>query len=131
MGMALGCLIFTLLSIINLSLWYDSYISDFTVNYVKYSIMAMVIGVGFTIPTMVYGREDLSRHVKILIHIGTGMTVYTLAGFYEGFIPASLGISALIMLLLGIGIAFVIWFGFYLLFRKEALKINKQIKKMN
>ena len=131
--MAWGCLIFTILSIINLSLWYNSYISDLTTNYIKYSIAAMVIGVGFALPSMVYRREDLSMPVKVLIHMGTGITIYILVSLYAGLIPTSLGIGPLITsLLTGIGIALVIfgiWFGFYLYHRKEAQKINKQIKK--
>jgi len=133
MGMAWGCLIFTLLSIINFSLD-GSYISGFAANYVKYSIVAMVIGVGFTLPSVVYYREDLSMPLKVLVHMGTGMTVYILTGLYAGWISISGGMDTLITLLTGICIAFVIfgiWFGFYLYYRKEALKINKQIKKRN
>jgi fatty acid desaturase len=117
---------------LHFSLGYDGYISDFMANYVKYSFVAMVIGVGFSLPSIVYEREDLSMPLKVLIHMGTGMIVYFLAVLYAGWIPASLGIGALIIsLLIGISIAVVIWFGFYLYYREEALKINKQIKKMN
>jgi hypothetical protein len=131
-GLAGGCLILTLISIFAFSLGYEGYISDFMANYVKYSFVAMVIGVGFSLPSIVYEREDLSMPLKVLIHMGTGMTVYFLAVLYAGWIPASLGIGALIIsLLIGISIAVVIWFGFYLYYREEALKINKQIKKMN
>lgn len=132
-GMAWGCLIFTFLSIFSFSLGDASYISGFTANYVKYSIVAMVIGVGFTLPAVIYRREDLSMPVKVLIHMGTGITIYILAALYAGWIPTSLGIGASITsLLTGIGIAFLIffiWFGSYLYYRKEAMKINKQIKK--
>lgn len=131
-GLAGGCLVLTLISIFAFSLGYENYISNFTANYVKYSLVAMVIGVGFSISSVVYEREDLSMPMKVLIHMGTGITVYILAVLYAGWIPEFLGVDILLIsLLIGILIALVIWFGFYLYYREEALKINKQIKKMN
>ena len=130
MGMALGSLVFTFLSIITLSLGSKTYMYNLSIYYVKYSLIAMVIGVGFTLPSLIYIKEDLSTFAKVLIHIGTGMIIYILAALYTGWIQESFGIDVLIIILIGITIAMGIGFGFYLYNKEEATKINNHLKRM-
>ena len=69
--------------------------------------------------------------LRILIHMGIGISIYSATMIAVGWIPANIGILGLICSLsFGIGLAFIIWFAFYLYYKKEARDINKKIKEI-
>lgn len=130
-GLSLGFTIFTLLGVL-----FDI-INDGTSVFESWSFTKMAIGtiivsLGFSIPSLIYERENLARSLQILIHMGIGCTIMLLTAFYVGWIPSSLGITEILFFcLIEILIAFTIWFGFSLYYKKEAQKMNEQLHKLN
>jgi hypothetical protein len=130
-GMALGSLILVCIAMFGIYFG-GNYFSELLVNnFISYSIAAMIIGIGFSLPSIVYENEDLSLLNQFLIHISIGMVIYISVALYVGWIPVYYGISNFILaIVLLIIFALLIWLGFYIYYKKEALNINKQIKKI-
>jgi len=104
---------------------FESLMSNFTIQ----AIGSMLVGIGFVLPTLIYDSENLSLFVKTIIHLGIGVPFYLIAGFYLGWLPKNLGIGSIFLMIAGcIAVSFVIWFGFYLYYKKESKLINKQLK---
>ena len=49
-------------------------------NYTKMVIGAVIVGLGFSGPGIVYETTDFSYAVKILIHMGTGCVIFLITG---------------------------------------------------
>jgi uncharacterized membrane protein YciS (DUF1049 family) len=90
---------------------------------------SILVGIAFVLPAIVYDCEKLSFPIKIIIHMGTGLTVFFITAFYLGWIPRGAGVyNTLLFVLGGIIIGFIIWFGFYLYYKRESRRINKKIQ---
>ena len=100
-------------------------------NFTSQAIGSMLVGIGFVLPTLIYGSEKLSLFIKTIIHLGIGVPFFFAVGFFLGWLPKNLGIGNIfLMILSSIAISFVIWFGFYLYYKNEGKLINKQLKKI-
>ncbi len=97
-------------------------------EFIKYVICAAITGLGFSIPSMIYECNSLSRVLQTAIHLGTGFIIYIPAAFIAGWIPTQAGLIA-ISVSISMMIIFVvaIWFCFWLYFRKQAEVMNKKI----
>ncbi|HQC35656.1 MAG TPA: DUF3021 domain-containing protein [Bacillota bacterium] len=101
-------------------------------NFTKMALGALVIGLGFGIPTFIYGNERLSLPMQTLIHMGIGCIVMTATAFAVGWMPTEKGALAVALAILSeIAAAFGIWLAFYLNLKKIAEKMNKRISEMN
>jgi len=130
-GMASGSLIFVVMSIFGIYFGGNYFSLLLTTNFISYSIASMIIGVGFSLPSIVYENNRLSFLNQFLIHITVGMIVYIATGLYVGWIPIQYGFNIIVLyILIALAFTFLIWFGFYLYYKKESLDINKQIKKI-
>lgn len=127
-GIGWGCTIFVILGIIFSNLGAgDMLLSND--EYTKQAICAMIVGLGFTVPSIVYDNDKLSRGIQVLIHMGIGLMVYFLVAFYAGWIVVKNGVLVTIAtIIIMIIISFIIWFGFYLYNKNEAKKINEKLK---
>jgi len=106
---------------------FEAMINNFTIQ----AIGSMLVGIGFVLPTLIYDSEKLSLFIKTIIHLGIGVTFFLVAGFYLGWLPKDLGIGSIFLIIAGcIAVSFVIWFGFYLYYKKESKLINKRLKKI-
>ncbi len=127
-GMALA--IFSLVGIV-----FDvGYGGNFSLDHYRFTKMiigCIILGIGFGVPTVVYSSERLPMPIKVLIHMGIGLTVYTIVAYAVGWIggSASLG-QGLVIAAIQIAVAFVIWFGFMRHYRAEARKMNEVIQAM-
>ena len=127
-GMALA--IFSLVGIV-----FDvGYGGNFSLDHYRFTKMiigCVILGIGFGVPTVVYSSERLPMPIKVLIHMGIGLTVYTIVAYAVGWIggSASLG-QGLVIAAIQIAVAFVIWFGFMRHYRAEARKMNEVIQAM-
>lgn len=129
MGITWGCTITTLIGLIGSLIGGDSFFQITSQEYIKQVLCSMIIGVGFSLPTIVYENDKLSNGIKILIHMGIGLTIYFIAAFYAGWIPTDLGIGVIISTILLMAIfSFAIWLGFFMYYKQEAKKINEKIK---
>ena len=127
-GMALA--IFSLVGIV-----FDvGYGGNFSLDHYRFTKMiigCIILGIGFGVPTVVYSSERLPMPIKVLIHMGIGLTVYTIVAYAVGWIggAASLG-QGLVIAAIQIAVAFIIWFGFMRHYRAEARKMNEVIQAM-
>ncbi|MBS7262706.1 MAG: DUF3021 domain-containing protein [Eubacteriales bacterium] len=98
----------------------------------KMIVGALICGIAWGAPSVVYTKENLPRPMQILIHMGIGCVVYTAVAFAVGWIPAALSPGKKILIVAcQIALAFAIWFGFHLHYKKEAKRMNEKIREMN
>ena len=124
MSLTIFCLIGVIFDII-----YKGNFSMEGYRFTKMIVACIFTGLGFGVPTVVYHSENIPMPVKVLIHMGIGCTVYTIAGFAVGWI----GGSAPAISVIGIGaiqlsVAFVIWAVFMRHYKKEAEELNERIR---
>lgn len=128
LGIASGSLVFNIIGII-FAVTSDSI--ELVISgddYIKQLVCSIIVGIGFWLPSIVYEFRNISNIMKVLIHMGIGIVVYVGTGFYAEWIPVGIGIKYIVLIIISmILIAFVIWSGFYLYYRKEAQLINKKI----
>lgn len=46
----------------------------------------IIIAIGFSVPSLVYEKENLANSLKVLIHMVTGTVVYLITAFFAGWI---------------------------------------------
>lgn len=127
-GIGMGCAFFTLSGIIFDIIFKGSFLLDHW-YYTKMTIGSMITGVAFYVPALVYQNEKLSKGLQVLIHIGIGLLTYISVGCYVGWIPLQAGAWAVVGAIVSVvAISFLIWFGFYLYYKKEAKRINAKLK---
>lgn len=128
-GIQWGCTIFVLAGILMAVFRRDALYAMHD-NYLMQSICAMIVGMGFTVPSLIYENDKLSFGMQALIHLGIGFIIYFPIAFYAKWIPVELGkgaIAASLIAMLFAGLA--LWFGFYIYYKSEAKKINESINR--
>lgn len=128
-GIQWGCTIFVLVGILMAVFRRDALYAMFD-NYVVQAICSMIVGIGFTVPSLIYENDRLSYGMQAFIHLGIGFIIYFPIAFYAQWIPVELGkwaIIASVIAMLFAGIA--LWFGFYIYYKGEAKKINECISR--
>ena len=92
---------------------------------------AVLVGLAWSLPTLVYDSERLCRAAQVLVHLSIGFTVYFLCAFYMQWIPTDLGLGTV---LLGVAIAlafsFAVYVCFYLYYRKQAEQANRRLRQL-
>lgn len=127
-GITIGCTIFTIIGII-INIFNSGNFELLDWSFTKMAIGSMIVGMGFSIPSLVYESQKISLLLKILIHMGSGSVIMLIISFMVGWIPLSLGLFISIFIVLSMFItAFIIWFCFFTYYKKQAQKINKKIK---
>lgn len=100
--------------------------------FIKHAVGCLIVGMGFTIPSLIYEKKSLSIKIQSLIHLGCGFLIYFPVACYLGWIPVSLGWQMILFTLaFAIITAFAIWYGYYLYYKWEATRINKKLKEQN
>ncbi len=131
-GIAWGCTICTFILITGSILVGDEFLAMTTDRFVAQAVGSMIVGTGFTVPSLIYDRESLSRGIQTLIHMGTGFFICFLVAFNLGWIPVEFGWQMTVLsILIAVAFAFIIWYGFYLFNKKEAKKLNQKLEAMN
>lgn len=127
-GITIGCTIFTIIGII-INIFNSGNFELLDWSFTKMAIGSMIVGMGFSIPSLVYESQKISLLLKILIHMGSGSVIMLITSFMVGWIPLSLGLFIPASIILSMFItAFIIWFCFFTYYKKQAQKINKKIK---
>lgn len=128
-GICWGCTICVFILIIGAATVGDSFLDMGADYFIRQAIASMIVGIGFSVPTLIYDKESLSRKVQTLIHMGIGFLVFFPISCYLSWIPISFGPGAI---LLSVAIAlvtfFIIWYGYYLYYKKEARKMNQKLE---
>ncbi len=99
-------------------------------QFTKMFIGAAVVGLGFSLPSLIYEKDSVPRPLQVIFHMGIGCAVLLVTGFTVGWIPVHAGIAPLVLTVAGeILAAFILWKGFAIHYRKEAEEINEQLRK--
>lgn len=94
----------------------------------KYVVCSAITGLGFSVPSLIYENERLSRGLQVLFHLGIGFVVYIPTAFYAGWIPTEFGFVAVaVSLMISVVFALLVWFCFSLYFKKQAKIMNEKI----
>ncbi len=129
-GIMIGCAIFAVVGIF-FDIKYHGNYSMHDWSYTKMVIGAMLVGIGFSVPSLVYDSEKLSQVEKILIHMGIGCTVFIAVAFSVGWIPVEAGWKVCALTIVGyLLFAFTVRFFCSRYFRREAKQINEKIQKI-
>ena len=97
-------------------------------EFIKYVICSAVVGLGFSVPSLIYYNERISRIFQVIIHLGTGFAIYVPVAFFAGWIPTAYGaIAVALSLLCAVVFSLLVWFCFALYYRKQAEEINRKI----
>ena len=128
-GIAWGCTWFVALGIIftisGLAVAFSG--SEF----IRQAIGAIIVGIAFTVPSLIYQNEKLSRGIQVLVHMGIGLIVYFAAALYLRWMPVQAGPWAIGgFVITALVISFIIWFVFSLYYKKQASAINERIKEL-
>lgn len=101
-------------------------------GFTKMVVGALIIGIGFGAPTVVYSSDRLPMPMKVIIHMGTGLIIYFIVASYEGWMgDGSSTIRTFGIVVCQIAITFGVWAAFMLHYRREAKRMNDAIQKMN
>lgn len=97
-------------------------------DFIMYVICSAVVGLGFSVPSLIYYNERISRILQVIIHLGTGFAIYIPVAFFAGWIPTAYGaIAVALSLLCTVVFSLLVWLCFALYYRKQAEKINRKI----
>ena len=97
-------------------------------DFIKYVICSAVIGLGFSVPSLIYRNERISRGLQVIIHLGTGFAIYVPVAFFAGWIPTAYGaVAVAVSLLCAVVFSLLVWLCFALYYRKQAHEINRKI----
>ena len=97
-------------------------------DFIKYVICSAVIGLGFSVPSLIYRNERISSGLQVIIHLGTGFAIYVPVAFFAGWIPTAYGaVAVAVSLLCAVVFSLLVWLCFALYYRKQAHEINRKI----
>lgn len=126
MAMAIFCVIGIIFDI-----RYSGNFSLDNYRFTKMVVGCLIVGLGFGVPTIVYRKESLPMPIRVIIHMGTGIIIYTLVSYSVGWIGGAATIGqGIIIAVIQLGVSFLIWFLFMRYYRKEAKKMNDRIQAM-
>lgn len=130
-GIAWGCTICTFIVMIGAATVGDSFLSITASDFIRQAIGSMIVGIGFTVPSLIYNSEKFSMWMKTFIHMGIGFFIYFIVALNLSWIPVDFGSAmTVISILIAITVAFGIWLIFYLYNRKEAKRLNQKLESM-
>ncbi|MFB0920375.1 MAG: DUF3021 domain-containing protein [Oscillospiraceae bacterium] len=129
-GIIIGSAIFAIVGICFDIKYHGNYsMSDW--SYTKMVVSSMLVGIGFSVPSLVYDNEKLPQTIKILIHMGIGCVVMLAVSFSVGWIPLEAGWLVCSSTIAGyLLFAFAIRFICSFYFKREAKQINEKIQKI-
>ena len=104
------------------NLTFDNY------SFTKNVIGCILVGLGFGIPTIIYKADSIPMPIRILIHMGIGSIIYTVVACSVGWVGNSGFRNSVIKIVIGLAVAFIIWFFSMLHYRNEAKRINDKIQ---
>lgn len=130
-GILMGCTIFTfvgiLLCLINGT---ATVFGDTAYGFITMAVCSMIVGLGFSLPTLIYDYPKLTEAMQTLIHLAIGFVIFGIVAFYAKWIPIEGGIGTIFLfIMIALLSTVVIWLAFYLYYKNEAKRINESIRK--
>lgn len=100
-------------------------------QFTKMVIGCIIVGLGFGIPSIIYNKDSLPMPIRVLIHMGVGLIVYTIVAYSVGWLGNISNIGqGILIVALQLSIALIIWLLFMTHYRKEAKELNDKIQNM-
>lgn len=100
--------------------------------YSRMLLGAIIVGIGFSLPGLIYENENIPYAIKVLIHMGVGCAVFIVTGYNVGWFPRGENPwKCILIILIELSLSFVLWFFFLCHYKLEARKIDEQIRKLN
>lgn len=128
-GICWGCTISIFILMTGAATVGDSFLDMGADYFIRQSIASMIVGIGFSVPTLIYDKESLSRKIQTLIHMGIGFLVFFPIACYFNWIPTNFGPGAILLsVVIALVTFFIIWYGYYLYYKKEAKKLNQKLE---
>lgn len=98
----------------------------------KISFAAVLIGLGYGIPTIIYTNDHVAEWLQVLVAFGTGSVVYVVVALWSGWIPTKHGIwIALCAIVVMLVVAFIAAIICDVLFRKSVREVNEALQLRN
>lgn len=98
-------------------------------QYTKMFLGAVIVGLGFGLPSVIYENENIPYPLQVVFHMGIGCAVMLIVAFSVGWIPSNGGVSTIILSVAGeIVAAFLIWKVITVHYKNEAEQINRKLK---
>ncbi len=96
---------------------------------------SLAIGLGFGLPTVIYGSRRLPGWAKSLIHMTVG-TAVLIAVSLICYLPDSGDVTTAVVnkgwvVLAELVVACLVWLGFTLYYKSEAKKLNRKLREKN
>lgn len=127
-GAAWGCTVNALVALIGYGMIGNEWFTGTGKPYPLQVAAAVLVGIAFSLPSIVYESERISKIGKVAIHMGIGFLVFLPTAYFMGWMPLqSVGFMAS-FIGLALFFSFLIMFAFYIFYKKEAEEINKKIK---
>ncbi|MBD5396514.1 MAG: DUF3021 domain-containing protein [Lachnospiraceae bacterium] len=131
-GIAWGCTVSVFVIMFGSAIVGDTFLAKTSEEFIRQFLAAMIVGIGFVVPTLIYDNRNLSRWVQILIHMGIGFIVYFPIAVHLGWIPTNLGLKMTVLsVLIAIISTFVILLVHFIYYKYEADKMNQKIDHLN
>ena len=101
-------------------------------TYSKMVIEAILVGIGFSVPALIYYNPNIPYCLKILFHMGIGNAVFLIISFSVGWISLSWGVKGCILAVcIEVLITFGLWLIFALYYKNLAKKMNEKLQAKN
>lgn len=101
-------------------------------SFTRMAIGSIVVGLGFSVPALIYEKENIPYATRVLIHMGIGCVIMIITAYVVGWIPKEIGILGWSSIIFTeILTAFLLWLGFSWYYRQEIKMIDKKIKEKN
>ncbi|MDD6207383.1 MAG: DUF3021 domain-containing protein [Clostridiales bacterium] len=127
-GIGIACIIFTVFGTI-FDVANKGTFSMEHYMFTKQALGAVIVGIGFSLPSGIYRSDKLPFALQVLFHMGIGCAIYIITAFKVGWIPSAFGWGGCFLFLAAeLLIAFLIWLGFAFHYRKLAQSMNEKIQ---
>lgn len=130
-GISMGCTISCIIMMVGTHFSGSDWILNAPKGFTAQIIGAMLTGIGFSLPSLIYEKEQLSRAQQSLIHLGTGFLIYLIIAYYLQWLPTQNTAILLLSILFMAVCTILIWLCFYFYYKSEAKAINKKLTAQN
>lgn len=122
-------LFFTVFALIGIEQSLNGVLDLGSYGFTKAMLGALLIGLGYGIPTFIYDLKSMSIALKSVIYMCTGVGIMILVFLKFGFIQEGYGLGDILkMLIVPVGIAFLLWYAQYMKYKKVAKLMNEKLK---
>lgn len=98
-------------------------------GFTKAMLGALLIGLGYGIPTLIYDLKSMSIALKLIIHMSIGVGIMMLVFIKFGFTQETYNLADVLkVLIVPVIVAIIIWYANYISYKKVAKIMNEKLK---